>query len=282
MKIKLDCLPCICRQVLESARMATDDEKLIREIMNKYAKIIPEIDDNTMAPIVAGKMQEFIKTKTGVSDPYKEFKNRNLQEVERFLPIVKKEINRADDSIFASLIMSAMGNSIDAGVSLNVDIETNIEMALENGFAYSDYDQFENELLNAKELLIIADNVGEALFDRILLEELNTYEIEIVYAVREVPVLNDISEKEAIMLGLDKYAKVIKSGSKAPGMVMEEASDVFMNAYEKADIIISKGQGNLEGLSEVNKDIYFLLKAKCDLVANLLEVDVGDFVFILK
>ena len=282
MKIKLDCLPCIFRQVLESARMATDDEKLIREIMNKYAKIIPEIDNNTMAPIIAGKMQKIIKNKTGVSDPYQEFKNKNLQQVERFLPVVKKEINRADDSIFAALIMSAMGNSIDAGVSLNVDIENNIEMALDNGFAYSDYDKFKKELLNAEKLLIIADNVGEALFDRILLKELNDYDIEITYAVREIPVLNDISKKEAFMLGLNEYANIIKSGSTAPGMVMEEASDVFINAYENADIIISKGQGNLEGLSEVDKEIYFLLKAKCDLVANLLDVNVGDFVFILK
>ena len=282
MKIKLDCLPCIFRQVLESARMASDDKELIREIMNKYAEMIPEIDDNTMAPIIAGKMQEFVKKKTGVSDPYKEFKNRNLQTTEKFLPKVNRKIDENVDSIFASLIMSAMGNSIDAGVSLNVDIETNIEMAFKNGFAYSDYDQFKKELSNAKKLLIIADNVGEALFDRILLKELNNYDIEITYAVREIPVLNDISEKEAIMLGIDEYANIIKSGSTAPGMVMEEASDVFINAYENADIIISKGQGNLEGLSEVDKEIYFLLKAKCDLVANLLDVNVGDFVFILK
>ncbi|MGM0409358.1 MAG: damage-control phosphatase ARMT1 family protein [Bacillota bacterium] len=282
MKLSLDCIPCICRQVLEGARMATDDEVLIREILNHYAKMVPDIDDNTKAPLVVEKMQQYIKERTAVDDPYQNLKNENLKEAEQYLPLVKREIKEAKDPVFASLVMAAMGNSIDAGVTLNVDIEKNIENALKNGFEESDYKQFSNELSEANNLLIIADNVGEALFDRILLKELNDFNLNISYAVRDIPVLNDISKKEALMLGIDEYAKVISSGSKAPGMIMEEASKDFITVYEKADIIISKGQGNLEGLSEVDKEIYYLLKAKCELVANLLEVKVGDFVFLKR
>lgn len=282
MEIKLDCLPCIFRQVLESARMATDDKKLIREIMNDYARMVPEIEDNTMAPIIAGKMQKLIKEKTGVVDPYQKFKERNMEIAKKFLPIVEKEIDKADDSVFAALVMSAMGNSIDAGVSLNVDIEKNIELALKNGFVKSDYNKFKKELNRVDDLLIIADNAGEAVFDKILLKELNSYDLKITYAVREIPILNDISKKEVKDLGLEKYAQIISSGSTAPGMVMEEASQEFEKSYKNSDIIISKGQGNLEGLSDVREEIYYLLKAKCNLVADLLGVEVGDFVFMLK
>ncbi|MGM0437632.1 MAG: damage-control phosphatase ARMT1 family protein [Bacillota bacterium] len=282
MEIKLDCLPCIFRQVLESARMATDDKKLIREIMNDYARMVPEIEDSTMAPIIAGKMQKLIKEKTGVVDPYQKFKEKNMLTAKKFLPLVKKEIDKSADSVFAALVMSAMGNSIDAGVSLNVDIEKNIELALKNGFVKSDYNKFKKELAKADDLLIIADNAGEAVFDKILLKELNSCDLKITYAVREIPILNDISKKEVKDLGLDKYAQVISSGSTAPGMVMEEASPEFEKSYKNSDIIISKGQGNLEGLSDVSEEIYYLLKAKCSLVADLLGVEVGDFVFMLK
>ncbi len=282
MKIKLDCLPCIFRQVLESARMSTDNEKMVRDIMNRYAEMVPGIEDNTRAPLVVAEMQEYIKEKCGIEDPYKSFKMNNLRTAERLLPVVKAEIESAADPLLTTLIMSAMGNSIDAGISLDVDIEGNIENALKNGFTYSDYNQFKREIKEAGKILIIADNVGEAIFDRLLLYQLNKYDIDITYAVREVPVLNDITTKEALMLGLDELAQVISSGSRSPGMVMEQASDEFMNEYCNADIIISKGQGNLEGLSDVKEDIYYLLKAKCDLVARLLNVNVGDFVFILK
>ena len=281
-EIKLDCLPCIYRQVLESARMATDNKKLIREIMNDYARMVPEIDDDTVAPIIAGKMQKIIKEKTGVADPYQNFKEKNIKSAKKFIPVVKKEVEKAEDSVFAALVMSAMGNSIDAGVSLNVDIEKNIELALKNGFVKSDYNNFKEELHKADELLIIADNAGEAVFDKILLKELNNYGLKITYAVRELPILNDISKKEVKNLGLDKYARIISSGSTAPGMVMEEASSEFKKEYKESDIIISKGQGNLEGLSDVKEKIYYLLKAKCNLVAELLGVEVGDFVFMEK
>ena len=281
-EIKLDCLPCIFRQVLESARMATDDKELIREIMNDYARMVPEIKNDTMAPIIAGKMQKLIKEKTGIADPYQQFKEENMKSAKSFLPVVKKEINKADDSVFAALVMSAMGNSIDAGVSLDVDIETNIESALKNGFVKSDYNRFKKDLDKADEVLIIADNAGEAVFDKILLKELNNYDIKLTYVVREIPILNDISQKEAKDLEVAKYAKIISSGSTAPGMVMEEASPEFKKSYKNSDIIISKGQGNLEGLSDVKEKIYYLLKAKCNLVAELLGVEVGDFVFMLK
>src|SRR5690554_1404088 len=126
MKIKLDCLPCIFRQVLESARMSTDNEKVIRDIMNKYAEMVPEIEENSMAPLIAAEMQEYIKEKCNIEDPYENFKSNNLRAAEKLLPVVKEEINSAADPLLASLIMSAMGNSIDAGISLDVDIEGNI------------------------------------------------------------------------------------------------------------------------------------------------------------
>jgi hypothetical protein len=281
--MELDCLPCICRQTLESARMVTEDADIQKEIMKKYAQIIPEaVDKDISAPELAAEIQAYIKKISGNKDPYKKLKEKNLKEVTLILDLVKKEIEQAEDSFLAALLMAAMGNSIDAGVSLDVEIEENIERALKNSFKINDYQKFLNQIESAKKMLFIADNTGEALFDKLLLEKLKNFDLEITYAVREVPILNDITKKEALEIGIDEYADIISNGSRAPGMLMQTATPEFLKAYKEADIVLSKGQGNLEGLYQEEENIYYLLKAKCELIAKILDVEVGDFIFIYK
>lgn len=281
MKMRYDCLPCLFRQFLESARMVTDDEQMIKNILKKYSRMLPElIETQVTAPMIAAEMQAFIKEISGVNDPYAEIKKKNLDAAFKLLPLVKEEINTAENPLLAALLMSAMGNSIDAGVSLNVNIKENIERALVDSFALSDYQQFLTELNKGDELLFIADNTGETVFDKLLLEKLKDYDLKITYVVRETAILNDITVEGAEKLGIDQYAEIIKSGSKAPGMIMYSASKEFLEHYQKADLVISKGQGNLEGLYGIESNIYFLLKAKCEVIADVLGVDEGDFVFI--
>lgn len=281
MKMRYDCLPCLFRQTLESARMVTNNQEIIKDILKKYSGMLPElIDSDDTAPMISAEMQAYIKNISGVKDPYAEVKEKNLKSAIKLLPLVKKEIIEADDLLLAALLMSAMGNSIDAGVSLNINIQANIESALADSFAHSDYDQFLKELQRADELLFIADNTGEAVFDRLLLEKLKEYDLKITYAVRESAILNDITYEGAKELAIDDYAEIIKSGSKAPGMIMDSASDEFLKHYQNADLVISKGQGNLESLYGIESDIYFLLKAKCEVIAEMLDVDKGNFVFI--
>ncbi|MFW6409862.1 MAG: damage-control phosphatase ARMT1 family protein [Halanaerobiales bacterium] len=282
MKIQLDCIPCISRQVLEAARMITDDEDVIWEIMKKYGEMITQIDKDSKAPLVTARIHNFVKEKTNKNDLYYEFKEKNIEMASKLMPEVEKVIKNADDSLEAALVMSAMGNAIDAGVSLEVDIESNIKSAVDNGFVHSDFEKFKLELQTADELLFIADNAGEAVFDKLLLKELNKRDVDVIYAVRDVPILNDITMREAEELNINKQAEVISSGCQSPGTVLEEASTEFKEIYKRADLVISKGQGNLEGLLGEERDIYFLLKAKCNLVADILEVDVGDFVFIKR
>ncbi len=281
--MELDCLPCICRQTLESARMATEDENIQQDIMKKYAQILPRaVDEDISAPELSAEIQAYIKKISGVNDPYKKLKEKNLEAASKILDIAKKEIADAEDPFLAALLMAAMGNSIDAGVSLNVEIEENIERALKHSFKINDYKKFLIDINKARELLFIADNTGEALFDKLLLQKLKNYDLNITYVVRETPILNDLTKKEALEIGIDEYADIISGGSKAPGMLMQTATSEFLEAYNKADIVLSKGQGNLEGLYQEEENIYYLLKAKCELIAKILDVEIGDFIFIHK
>ncbi|TDX51404.1 damage-control phosphatase ARMT1 family protein [Orenia marismortui] len=282
MELRLDCLPCIFRQTLEGSRMATKDEELIREVLNEYAQMIPKFDSNQKAPAIVGKVHQIIKEKTGVADPYQKFKEEHMKLALNLYPKVKAMLKEASDPLQGALIMAATGNSIDAGLFAKVDIEKQIEDALENGLVQSDFELFKEKLKPKSKVLIIGDNAGEAIFDKLLIEELSKYGVEIIYATREIPVLNDVTLKEAKEIGLDQISKLISSGCKTPGIILNNTTQEFRLAYQQADIIISKGQGNLEGLSSVSEPIFFLLKAKCNLLAQILDVNEGDLVFKFK
>ncbi|QTL98885.1 DUF89 family protein [Iocasia frigidifontis] len=281
MQLEFDCIPCIYRQVLEASRMVTDDQELIREILNEFSRMIPELESDLSAPVLVSRIQDYLKEVSGKKDPYYKFKEANLKLALNHYSDVEKNIVNAEDLLLAALIISAMGNSIDAGVSLKVDIAGNLARAVEYGFKYSDYQHFKKEVEKADRLLIIADNTGEAVFDRLLIRELDKFELEIIYAVRDKPILNDVTLKEARQLGIDKLCQLISSGCDTPGTVMERASEEFLNVFSEADIVISKGQGNLEGLMGTSRPIYYLLKIKCDLIASRLDSGMaeGDFIF---
>lgn len=282
MKIDLDCFPCMMRQLIEASEMAGADKHTTREIINHYADMIKDIPEDAKAPEVSAELQKYLKKKTGDNDPYYSLKQKNIKMAEKLLPVVNKEIESAADPLKAALLMAAMGNSIDAGVGLNIDIEENIERALEHGFARSDYSLFREKLDKAENLLIIADNSGEAVFDKILIKYLKKHVNKIIYAVRSVPVLNDITESEAEQIGIGSRAVVVSSGAEGPGLVLETADPDFVDIFKQADLVLSKGQGNLEGLSEVKRDIFFLLKAKCRMIAGFLNTELNNFVFVLN
>lgn len=282
MKMKNDCLSCIFRQTLEAAKMATDDEKVVREILNEYAAMVPQLELEQTSPELVAEVKKIIEEKTGVVDPYKEFKEENIELALAYYPKCKKLIEESEDPLLSSLVMSAMGNSMDAGISLEVKLQENIKRALSDSFVCSDYDLFKQKLNKSNEVLIVADNAGEAVFDKLLIKQLNKHQVEIYYAVRKEPILNDVTLKEAQRLGLDQECKLLTGGSGTPGLTLEKANQQFKKIFAKADLIISKGQGNLEGLSETARGIFFLLKAKCEFIAEFLQVDVGDLVFVFK
>lgn len=282
MKIELDCLSCIFRQVLEAGRMTTSNKKLLREIIDDYATMIPHIKETDTAPLVVFRIQKIIKEKTNKKDPYNKFKENHIKRALTLYPEVKNIIEESEKTLVSALIMSAMGNSIDAGVGLEVDIDTCIKHAVNKGFSYSDFNKFKQKLENSNNLLIIADNAGEAVFDKLLIEELNKlYNLDIIYAVRGEPILNDVTINEANKIGINKICELISSECDTPGLILERTSKDFQKIFKKADIIISKGQGNFEGLSEIKGPIFFLLKAKCELVAKKLGCGIkkGDLVF---
>jgi damage-control phosphatase, subfamily I len=280
MKLKLECIACILKQIIEAGRMSTDDESVIRRVINTYATIIPDLDLNETAPQVTERMHALIRKEAGEEDPYREYKEKHIKLALEHYHVVKKIIEESDDTVEAAVMMAATGNSIDAGLNMQVDLKEVIESGVSNGFYLNDFPIFKEKLEKAENILIVADNSGEGVFDKLLIEELNNkYRLNIYYAVRSRPVLNDITLKEARYIGLDQVCHLIDSGCKAPGMLIDMASEEFMRAFRNADIVISKGQGNYEGLSETERAIFYLLKAKCLVIAREFGVPEGVIIF---
>ncbi len=278
MKTYLDCFPCIARQSLEAARLATDDENLQREILNSVFKILPDFPQDVSPPEIAVAAHRIIKRISGNKDPYKKVKEEFNEKALQLYPELKQKIDRSENRLLTAVKLAIAGNIIDFGVAgNNFDLVNTIEEVLSSNLAVDHFSRFKNNVLNASSILYIGDNAGEIVFDKILIEEIKNYsKADVVFVVRGEPILNDVTLEDAKLVGMYNIAHIISNGSDAPATVLSDISREFKKAFSAADMIIAKGQGNYETLSDIDKNIYFLLKVKCLMLARDIGSNVGD------
>lgn len=279
MEITLDCLPCMLKQALEAGRMVTDQIDLQEKIMTDAMRILLDYKAHRNAPDLARSIHHDIRKKTGIMDPYVDIKERDLTAAMALYPFLKDFVRKQEDALYWALKTAATGNSIDAAIYQNIDVKSCVETELEKEFYTHCVEVLKNKLKTAENILILGDNTGETVFDKVLIEQLKREsKAAIYYAVRNEPILNDTTKIEAIQSGIDEVAEIISSGCNSPGTMIEECSPDFLEIYQQADVIISKGQGNYESLSDREEEIFFLLKAKCSMIAKKLGVRVNDYV----
>jgi uncharacterized protein with ATP-grasp and redox domains len=282
MKTYLDCLPCLMSQALRAARAATDDEEVQRQVVNAVASLIPELSLGLKPPEIAQRGYRLINRITGNNDPFCQTKIDANRTALMLWPQLKQLIEQSTDKLFMACRLAILANSIDFGPNFNhAGIETIIDEATTCSIplTVNNYDRFWNSLNNSRTLLYLGDNAGEIVFDRLLIEEIHRVkELETYFVVREKPVINDATMDDALAVGMDKVAKVISNGSDAPATILSQCTAELQGLFRSVDIIIAKGQGNYESLEGEEGNIFFLLRAKCPLVADLLGVNVGDCV----
>ena len=272
MKTYLDCLPCMMNQAL---RTATNDSKKIKKVLDEVGDMIKDIPMyNT--PVQSGALvYKKIRDITGIRDPYRDIKKNSIKEALSLYPTLNKLINESDNKLLTAIRIAITGNIIDFGMDKQYNLAKELNAIMKQDFAIFDFEEFVNELEQAKSILYIGDNAGESVFDKILIKALGE---SVTYVVRDIPIINDVTMKDAIESGIDEIAEIISSGSPAPGTILELCNDDFVHRFNNADMVISKGQGNYEGLSNVNRTVFFLLKAKCEIIANDLEVNENDII----
>ena len=276
MKMHDKCLPCVINQVIKVANITGVDTKdeLLREVFAYLSKM----DFETTTPEIIGVIFDMIKRHTNNPDPYKEIRNHYNTLFLKLLPEFEKKIEQAENTFQLAMRYAIVGNIIDFNPIHNTLLE-DIYDCFENmehlELAIDESQTLMEDILNAKILLYLGDNCGEICMDKILLKkikELNP-KVELLFGVRGEPVVNDSIAEDAYTVGIDDYAEVIDNGDGSLGTVLNRTSPEFKEVYNKADVVIAKGQANYECLSEENKNIYFLLMTKCDVIANDIGVE---------
>ncbi len=275
MKTFLDCLPCMMDQALRAGRIATDDERIIKKLLDTVGAMMKDIPMENTPPETGEIIYRIVREITGVTDPYKEVKKANIEEALSLYPELKKIVEESDNSLLTAIRIAIAGNVIDLGVNKKFNLVEDVQKILKQDFAILDFDKFEKQLKTTDSVLYLGDNAGESVFDKILIEELKK---PTTYVVREIPVINDVTEEDAIASGINEVAEIISSGTTAPAVILSLCNKEFLERFNNSKLIISKGQGNYEGLSDVKQPTFFLLKAKCSVIANDLNVEENDIV----
>jgi uncharacterized protein with ATP-grasp and redox domains len=273
MKTYLECIPCFFRQALFAARIVLKDERDIKHVLDRIGVLLPHIPLESSPPETGREIYRIIREMTGIDDPFRELKAQSTDAALRLYPALKGMVETANDPLKTAVRVAIAGNVIDFGADPEFELEEDVHAILETEPAIDDGSLFVEKLGKAKQVLYLGDNAAETVFDKILIE---TMKKPVVYAVRGRAVINDATLEDARNSGLHKVAAVISSGCDAPGFILSACSREFAHHFNTADLIISKGQGNWEALSNAERPIFFLLKAKCPVVAAELGVATGD------
>lgn len=264
------------RQALEASRMATEDESKQGEVLRRVALELSRVTFDETPPEVAHRVHSIVREITGNDDPYSKVKDKYNRMAMEMYSDLKRRVAESEDRLLTATRLAIAGNIIDFGPGLKFDLEETIEEVLTKDFAIDHFDRLKNALDETRKIFYLGDNTGEIVFDRVLLEELGGKEI--TFIVKGGPILNDATVEDAKFAGIDKIAEIGKVSNGMPGTGPERNSKEFIDQLKGADVVISKGQGNYEALSEVDANIFFMLRAKCPVIARDVGVEVGDIV----
>lgn len=280
MKIYLDCFPCFLRQALEAGRIAGADEKTQRTVMDRVMARLLDISEKETPPWIGEMIHDTVKRVTGNSDPYREIKRLHNEQVLAMEEELSGLISVSVSPLSDALKLAAAGNLIDMGPERKwKEVRDIFRDFAKNNPMHFDYAPFVKALGKANKLLYLGDNAGEIVLDKILIGVLlRETDLDITYVVRGGPVINDATMEDARFVGMTDLVRVIDTGVAFPGVVREASSVEFIEQYIGADLILSKGQGNYESLSDEDKSIFFLLQAKCPVIAGKIGCGIGDMV----
>lgn len=283
MKTKEECISCLRRQTRTFSKIMSDEVEVRNQILKFGYGEIERCNYNETAPKITADIFHHAIKVTGLEDPYrseKDFSNNIAREIVENLNL--GELIKGSDGFEKAVKLSIAGNIIDFSALEKVEDEkvyTTVKKSISSNLYNQSVKQFKDDVNKASSIMFIADNAGEIVFDQLLLSKIDLSKV--VFVVKKGPIVNDATMRDCMMIGLDEQVRIIDNGTAIQGCDLRFCSDDFLEEFNKADLIISKGQANYETLEDVkDKNIYFLLMAKCQTVADNIGCNKGDYVLI--
>jgi uncharacterized protein with ATP-grasp and redox domains len=282
MKAKPDCVACMFRQALNTARLLTNNLDIQLRILRKVAASVNKVSLKKTPAELSKPVYLIVAAITGKKDPYKKLKQETNKAALSLLPELRKFAKNSHDPLDAALHVAVAGNIIDLGIGQSFDFNRDIKEILKimrQQFAISSLRDFRKDAGRGRKLLYLGDNAGEIVFDRLLVEQLLSMGTEVTFVIKSSPIINDATIRDAKIAGITKLVRVIETGSNDVGIDWNHVSAEFLKSVKKADVILAKGHGNFETCDDRPENFYFLLKSKCEIVSRELGVKLGDLVF---
>jgi len=281
MDMKADCLACLYNQMLRVTKALDCDDSCAVEIMESSAERLARLRMDQTPPEAAAILYPAISRMLGKEDLYAKQKRESTERASKLIPGVEERVRSAANPLDAALRAAVAGNVIDLATEVSFDLEEEIEKIFEAPFAIDHKGRFIRQLAAAKRVVVIGDNAGEHLFDRVMMQTFRERfpELEIAYFTRGRPIINDVTYAEAREAGIDEVARIVDSGVDTPGFLYERAGAEAREAFDRADLILAKGMGNFECMeSWADGRVFFLFKVKCSVVAGKIGREIGDLV----
>jgi uncharacterized protein with ATP-grasp and redox domains len=281
MTIQSECIGCITAQSKRVCEAIHADETLTKKIISYVETVLQTADFTLSPPVIAAPLYEVMAKLALTHDLYEEQKQHASTQAHSYLPFLEETISQSTDPFIAILKTAVVGNVIDLAAEVSFDLHEAIMSIFNMPFAHDDAETLRDSLAHAKTLLYIGDNAGEHIFDALAIRFLQKLypRLSVTYLVRGNPIINDVTMKEAIEAGIDTLCSLMDSGVPTPGFVYELASAEAQKLFDNADLIIAKGMGNYECMTpQMRRNICFLLKVKCSVVAASLNQEIGSII----
>lgn len=275
----LDCYPCFVRQAVTAARLAGADAVAQQHAVRSALELLAEVDGGLEPPRIADLVHRALRAELGEGDPYLAYKEATTRAALELYPWLTERVASAPDPLAAAVRVAIAGSIIDAGpiddVPTVADLWATAQRVLAAPLAIDHLAALRAELERAPWVLYLADNAGEAVFDRVLIE---TLRLPVTYAVKSGPTLDDATRTDAFAAGLGTSARIVEIGCDAPGTSLDMCSSEFRRVFASAPVVLAKGQANYESLSDAGPRVFSLLQVTCPVIASDIGAPVGGVV----
>lgn len=281
---------CALRQVLSVAKRVSNDAWFQASVLKKVCAAMAEADLGRNPSELTFEAHRAAAKFLGVADPYAEDKKLQNARMLELLPELRRKVAESTDPIGIATRIAVAANAIDLGILRPAgpqlafdqvsDLQAEFDRALKEPLAIDDISHLREALRGAKSIVYVLDNAGEIVADRLLIEQFKRKDVTCI--VRSAPILNDAMLEDAKAVGLGELCQVVESGAPMLGLNLSLASPEVRERFLRADVAIAKGQANLETLFDCDREVFFLLKAKCATVAGTLGVREGASVVLRK